>query len=128
MADQSVTQLELQISIEDSSSDDLDTVTRHLRSELLDLNVESAELSPGAPAEPGTKAVDPITIGSIAIAILPPLLPKLIDFIQGWAGRGQGRTFKFKGTIAGQVIEYEGSHTDLQRLLATISTQTSSIP
>jgi hypothetical protein len=61
-----------------------------------------------------------ITTGSIAMAVLPALLPKVVDSIQAWVLRGNNRTVKFKGNIAGQPIEFEGSAEDLQTLLAML--------
>ena len=47
-------------------------------------------------------------------------LPKIVEFCQAWALRGQGRTVKFKGNIHGQDIEFEGTADELQRLLAQL--------
>jgi hypothetical protein len=96
-------------------------LTRQLLSELRDLNLESAKLGSGEPAPQGTKAVDPVTVGAIAITVLPTLLPKVVDFVQAWALRGQGRTIKFKGKVAGQTIDFEGSADDLNKLIAVLS-------
>ncbi len=65
--------------------------------------------------------MEAVTAGAIAIAVLPTFLPKLVEFIQAWALRGQGRTVKFKGKVAGQEVEFEGSAEDLKPLLATLS-------
>jgi hypothetical protein len=64
--------------------------------------------------------VDPVTVGSIAISVLPGLLPKVLEGVQAWALRGSNRSVKFKGRIAGQAVEFEGSGDDLQRLLASL--------
>ena len=61
-------------------------------------------------------------MGNIAIAVLPSNLPKVVDFVLSWAMRAHGRAVKFKGKVAGQVIEFEGSAEDLQKLLGTLST------
>ena len=121
MNNQSIAQLDLQITVADASEDELDALTRQLLSELRDLDVESVELGQGEAAPEGTKAVDPITIGALAIAVLPNFLPKIMEFIQAWALRGQGRAIKFKGTVAGQAIEFEGPANELQKLIATLS-------
>jgi hypothetical protein len=91
-----------------------------LLSELSELDVESAELARGGLAPQGTKG-DPITTGSIALAVLPTVLPKIIETIQGWLLRGSNHTVKFKSKVSGQTIDFEGSSEDLQKILATLS-------
>ncbi len=112
--------LNLQISADDATSDQVDELTRRLLAELRDMDVESAELASAGPAPDGAKSAEALTAGAIALSVLPAALPKLIDFIQAWAMRGQGRTVKFKGKISGQAVEFEGSPEALQDLLKTL--------
>ncbi len=121
MSEQTVIELKLEVSAEDATEDELDRMTRQLLSELREMDVESAELASGETAPAGTKSADPVTIGALAITVLPTLLPKVVEFIQAWALRGQGRTVKFKGKIAGQTVEFEGPAADLQKLISTLS-------
>jgi len=95
----------------------LDDLTRQLLSELKDLNLESAKLASQDNLPIGAKGVDPITAGAIAIAVLPTMLPKVIEFLQSWTLQGKGRTIKFKGKVADQKIEFEGSLADMEKLL-----------
>ena len=120
MDNSQLTELKLEISADDATADDMDRIARQLLSELRDMDVESAELAKGDSAPSGTKSVDPVTIGSIAIAVLPTMLPKVVDGIQAWALRGNNRTVKFKGKVGGQAIEFEGSAEDLQKLLSQL--------
>jgi hypothetical protein len=115
------TELILEISAPDTTAEDIDQMTRQLLSELKELEVESVELAKGNPAPERTKSVDPVTTGAIALAVLPTVLPKIVEAIQAWALRGNNRTVKFKGKIAGQTIEFEGHAEDLQKLLETVS-------
>ncbi|HEX9384804.1 MAG TPA: hypothetical protein VF918_00665 [Anaerolineales bacterium] len=110
------TQLHIEISASDATEEDIDWMTRQLLSELRELDVESAELTKGGTAPAGTKG-DPFTIGSIALELLPTVLPSVVGLVQAWASRGQGRTVKFKG----MGIEFEGSSEDLHKLLETLS-------
>jgi hypothetical protein len=126
MSDQTPATLNIEISVEDASAEELDDITRGLLNELRDTDVESARLRSGGAAPKGTKAVDPVTIGSIAIAVLPAVLPKLLDFLKEWASRGQGRSIKFKGKVGGQDIEFEGTNADLQKLIAMLKSGSTS--
>ena len=107
-------EFDIEVSATDASEEDIDNMTRRLLAELRELDVESAELMRGESAPQGSKG-DPLTIGSIALVVLPAVLPKVVDLIQGWSTRGQGRSVKFKG----KGIEFEGSLEDLQEFLAT---------
>lgn len=110
----------LEIGSNDATDEERDQMARNLLSELRELDVESAELARGGPAPEGAKG-DPITTGSIAIAVLPTLLPKIIETIQGWLLRGSNRTVKFKGKVSGQSINFEGSSEDLQKILQMLA-------
>lgn len=117
MGDSELTELRIEVSASDSTEEDIDRMTRQLLSELRNTDIESAELTRGGPAPSGTKSIDPVLMGNIAVAVLPALLPKLVDFVQAWAARGQGRIVKFKGKVGGQLIDFEGSSEDLHKLL-----------
>jgi len=108
-------ELNLEIIASDATDEELDRVTRQLLSELRELDIESAELAKGDPAPEGSKG-DPITIGNIALEVLPVAIPSVIAFVQAWVMRGQGHTVKFKG----KGIEFEGSPEDLQKLLDSL--------
>ena len=110
-----LTELNIEISASDATEEDIDRMTRQLLSELREMDVESAELAKGGPAPTGAKG-DPIAIGTIALELLPALLPSVIGMVQAWAARGQGRTVKFKG----RGFEFEGSPEEFEKLLATL--------
>jgi len=109
-------ELNLEIIASDATDEELDRATRQLLSELRELDIESAELAKGDPAPEGSKG-DPITIGNIALEVLPVAIPSVIAFVQAWVMRGQGRTVKFKG----KGIEFEGSSEELQKLLEKLN-------
>jgi hypothetical protein len=115
-----LSELTIQVSAEGATEEDLDRMTRQLLSELREMDVERVELGRAGAAPDGAKVLDPVTTGSILVTVLPSILPKILDGVQAWAMRGSNRTVKFKGKIAGQAIEFEGSGDDLQRLLATL--------
>ena len=106
---------EIQVILSDATDEELDRVARQLLSELRETDVESVGLAKGKTAPDGSKG-DPITIGTIAMEVLPVALPSVIALIQAWIMRGQGRTVKFKG----KGIEFEGSPEELKKLLGTL--------
>jgi len=107
MATPELSELNIQVSATDVTEEDIDQMTRQLLSELREMDVERAELTHGGISPGGTKAIDPVTVGSIMITVLPTLLPKVVEGIQAWVIRGNNRIVKFKGKIAGQPVEFE---------------------
>jgi hypothetical protein len=115
MDDPALTKLSIEIASSGATDEEIDRMTRQLLSALKETEIESAELARGEPAPIGSKG-DAMTIGSIAVQVLPALLPGIVGLVQTWAAHAQGRTVKFKA----QGIEFEGSSEDLQRLLVTL--------
>ncbi len=65
--------------------------TRSLRREIAGLHVESVELVSGGPAPAGTRSAEAVIAGSLLVAILPNVLPKLIEVINGWITHAKDR-------------------------------------
>jgi hypothetical protein len=112
MTTQNPIELEIEVLVNDITEEDLDEMTRNLLKELRESDVDSATLVSIGTAPEGSKG-DPVTIGTLAIGVLPSVLPSVIALVQAWVMRGQGRTVKFKG----RGIEFEGSPEELKKLL-----------
>jgi len=113
-------EFEIQISIEDTTDEELDEAARRLLNEVKDLHsVDSVGLTSSQSVPEGSKG-DAITIGSLAVVVLPTAIPSLIALVQAWMLRGQGRTVKFKGKVGRQLIEFEGPPDELQKLINSL--------
>jgi hypothetical protein len=90
-----------------TTPEELDLASRGLRSELLDLQIESVDwiASPDVPA--GAKSAEAITLGTMAITVLPIFIPKMIEFLQSWVARNDGKTIKVKSQAGDRSIELE---------------------
>jgi hypothetical protein len=121
MDNRELVKLNLEISAGDATEEEIDRLTHQLLAELKQTDVESVELVKHGSAPTGTKSSDPVMTGAIAIAVLPSMLSKIIETLQAWLLRDRTRKLKFKGKVAGQVIEFEGSAEDLQKLIETLS-------
>jgi hypothetical protein len=115
MSTDEMLKFELEILVNDSTEEELDTLTRGLLSELQETNVEKVSLVSVGKAPEGSKG-DLVTLGQLALEVLPTAVPSVIALIQAWIMRGQGRTVKFKG----KGIEFEGSPEELKKLLASL--------
>lgn len=112
MATDDLINLEIEVLANDLTEEELDKMTRNLLAELRETDAESARLLSIGKAPDGSKG-DPLTIGQLALEVLPAAIPSVIALVQAWVMRGQGRTVKFKGNG----IEFEGSPEELQKLL-----------
>jgi hypothetical protein len=102
--------LTLQINAgENADADELDRLTRQLLTEIKELEVESVELAKDETAPAGTKSIDAVTLGALAVAVLPTVVPKLIDLLQSWLMRGEGRAVKIKTQVGDRSVELEYS-------------------
>ena len=93
---------------EDADDDELDSLTRQLRGEIEELEVESVDLVKGKPP-PGVTRGDATTLGALAVEILPTIAPKLIGFLQNWLTRGRNQKVKIKVGVGDRSIEVEYS-------------------
>ena len=111
---------------EDSDADELDRLTRQLRDEIQELEVESVELVKGSATLPGAKSAEAVTLGALAIAVLPAVVPKLVEFLQAWSTRGEGHTVKIKTQVGDRALEVEYSPktmspAELKNLVGTLT-------
>ena len=100
--------------------DRVDRATRSLARELKEVGVGIS--APTERPTSGTKG-DPVTLGCLALAVLPGLLPALVTSIQAWCLRTR-QTVKLKGAAGNRTLELEfspdlASQSDVERLLLT---------
>jgi hypothetical protein len=91
----------------DALAEDLDALTRQLRNEIEELGVESVRLATSPQAPAGTKSMEAVTIGALAVTVLPAALPRLIEFLQAWTLRGKDQTVKIKAVVGDRSVDVE---------------------
>jgi hypothetical protein len=102
------TQLTVTLDAEpDTDSEDLERLTRQLREELSELDVQ-ADLMTGGPAPANTKAGDVIEWGTLLLTLAASggVITTLIGTLQTWLTRHNGRTATLK--INGDEIHLTG--------------------
>jgi hypothetical protein len=92
----------------ETDADEVDRLTRRLRDEIQELNVESVKLVRSENVPSGAKSAEAVTLGALAVAIFPELLPKLMGFLQDWLQRGNG-IVKIKTQLGERSLELEYS-------------------
>ena len=118
--------VKVDLELQHSDDEQLDQLTRQLRQELLDIGVESAEYVHQGKAPEGSKAgLDPVVMGTLLVAVGPIIMTKLLEFLQSWAMRREGRTVKLNIQAAdGASVQVEVPQTmsqaEIKRWLETV--------
>lgn len=96
--------LYLTVTEAEADAESLDELTGRLLRDLRELGAESVE-RPSSEAVPEGAKGDAFTLGALALVAVPAFLPKLVEFLQAWALRGESRTVRIK-TPAGLEVEF----------------------
>jgi len=88
---------QLYVNVESADSSKIFSDTQDLKSQLKALIYSvNAGTEGDRPAEEHSKGMEIATIGTLAVAIAPLVLPEFFKLLQAWAQRGQGRTVEFE--------------------------------
>ncbi len=113
----------------DSYPEELDQATRSLRRELLDMQVERVDWIRSNDAPAGTKSGEMISLGTMAVTVLPIFISKFVDLLQTWVNRHEGKIVKIKTKAGNRSIEVEFSQKTLSKedLIALLKTLNQSL-
>jgi len=98
-------QLYLTVSEPHLEDEGLEALTTRLIYDLRTLGLESINRQPTAQPPKGAKSPEAVTLGAMGLALATAVIPKLIEFLQGWCLRGEKRTVKIK-TSHGLVVKF----------------------
>jgi hypothetical protein len=85
--------LELQLDASDGDAEELERLTRQLRGQLEELDVDAVEpISGGRHAPEGTKAVDWVVIGGLVVRYGPAGVSAVVRSVQAWVSRDARRS------------------------------------
>jgi hypothetical protein len=60
-----------------------------------------------AAAPPATRSAEAVIAGTVAVAVLPAVLPKLVELLNSWMALRKGRTVRVKVSRGDAAIEVE---------------------
>lgn len=122
-------ELVIELSLEGGEPDELDELTRQLRMEVEELTVDSVEQVSKGSAPAGTKAVDLVTIGQMAVTLAPAIVPPLFDLLKSWVERKPSTPVKIKVKVGKRTaqIEYDPTRASAKDLEALIKALNKSI-
>ena len=95
----------------DVDDDLLSRMTRDLRAEVLDLDVESVTSPPDGLPLPGSKAGEALAVGALLIAVAPSVVEGLMTVLASWLSRQRADVTieidgqKFAGTVTSKQRE-----------------------
>ena len=87
--------------------EDSEAATQGLRSELQRLAIDQVSLAPTGPLPSGAKAVDPVTLGALAVSLAPVVIPPLIELLKSWMARKEGRSVVIRKKVGDVSTEIE---------------------
>jgi hypothetical protein len=124
-------ELFIELSLEGGDGDraELDELTRQLRTELEELDIDSVEQVSEGSAPAGTKAVDLVAIGQMAVTLAPAIVPPLFELLKSWVERKPSTPVKIKVKVGRRTaqIEYDPTRMSAKDLGALIKTLNKSI-
>ena len=96
----------------DADNDERDRLTRALLDEIEELDVESSHLKRGGEAQPGSRAGEELTIGSLIVSLASAgVFTALIETLKSWALRKESRSVKIETKIGDRSLSLEYSPT-----------------
>lgn len=119
----------IELSIDNGDPAELDELTRQLRTEIEELNIDSVEQVSAGVAPEGTKAVDLTAIGQMAVTLAPAIIPPLFDLLKSWMERKPSTPVKIKVKVGKRTaqIEYDPTRTSAKDLEALIKALNKSV-
>jgi hypothetical protein len=123
------TELLIELALEGDDAAELDELTRQLRSEVAELDIDAVEQVSAGVAPPGTKAVDLAAIGQMAVTLAPAVIPPLFDLLKSWVERKPSTPVKIRVKVGKRTaqIEYDPTRTSPKELEALIKALSKSV-
>lgn len=114
-------ELRVRISEDDADSARLAELTRFLRSELLQLDVDDVSALPGSEPPPGSRAFGAAEISGLLVMLGQSAdgLRSVVGAVTAWAGRGDGTRRTVRLELDGDALELsQASAADQERLVS----------
>ncbi len=123
--DEPMPELQISLSVPDGDPAEIDKLTRALRSEIEQLDVETVEAVSAGPVPEGAKAADWQMIGQMAVTLAPVVITPLFELVKSWIQRQPSVPVKITITAGKRVseVEYDPTKTseeDLRKLIKTL--------
>ena len=120
------TELLIEVSLDGDDAAELDELTRQLRAEVRELDVDSVEPVVIGAAPEGTKSAELSALGQMAVTLAPAIIPPLFDLLKSWVERKPSTPVKVRVRVGKKTaqIEYDPTRTsakDLEQIIKTLN-------
>ena len=120
------TELLIEVSLDGDDAAELDELTRQLRAEVRELDVDSVEPVVIGAAPEGTKSGELSALGQMAVTLAPAIIPPLFDLLKSWVERKPSTPVKVRVRVGKKTaqIEYDPTRTsakDLEQIIKTLN-------
>jgi hypothetical protein len=118
--EEQLSQFTLHIESPEADAEELEELTRQLRDEIEEVNVESVDLMPGAPTPEGAKGAQAALQGQLAVTLRPNALPDFLGLLRDWLTRHEDRRVEVTLNIGGNPVNIKASVTDISAVIQAI--------
>jgi hypothetical protein len=111
------TELKIELFEPDADPETVDELTRNLRNELLDLDVDSITQPVLGPAPEGSKGLELMAIGALLVQVKNsiPVVTSVVSAIRSWLQRGSSPGRSLKVTVEGRTLELTAATAEQQQ-------------
>ncbi len=117
-------ELFIEVVLDGGNEAELDELTRQLRVEVEDLNVDAVEDVIEGSAPDGTKGPELTALGELAVTLAPAIIPPLFELLRSWVERKPSTPVKIRVKVGKRsaLIEYDPTRTSAQELEVLVKT------
>lgn len=122
--------MQISLFLEDGDQEELDNLTRQLKAEIEQLQIELVEDVVVGKTPEGAKALDWVAVGNMTVTLAPIVFPSLIDLLKSWVERKPTTPVKIRikvGKNKTAQIEYDPTKTSTKELEDLVKSLTKSI-
>ena len=112
-------QFHLRLAAPDGDAEELDDLTRKLRWEMEESEVERVDLVPGGDVPEGTKAGLVTAHGELNVTLKPAALPNFLGVVRDWLSR-QNQRVEIVATVGNSTFHINASITDVSTIMQAL--------
>ncbi len=112
-------ELKIELYEPDADLDAIDELTRNLRMELLELDVDSVSAPTAGPPPPGSKGLELAAIGALLVQVKGSVqvVSAVVATLRSWLQRGASPNRTLKVTVDGRTLELSAATAEQQQRL-----------
>ncbi len=111
------TEMRIELFEPDADLEALDELTRNLREELLELDVDSVSTPTAGPAPVGSKGLELAAIGALLVQVKGSvqMVSAVVTAVRSWLQRGSSPNRTLKVTVDGRTLELSAATAEQQQ-------------